>query len=334
MLISGFVAIAVSAHSHTESFFGYFPVNIPSPSLSGKINKNMITNSNKMNASFIGLGQMGKKMASLYAEAGFNVQVWNRSLEKAEDLKNVKVATSAEEAILGSQLIFICVHDNIVVRAILNSVSDKKMFAGKTIVNLTTGSPAEVEQMEKMINQYDGHYLNGAIQAIPEQMGLPGTTILISGEASVYEQYAPVLAVLGGNFIFLGSKASASSAMDLATLCWLYGSYIGLLYGVKISQSFGLKLEHYSQLIGEIVPAFTDFFKHQINVIDKEDWEISQSPLSISVSATERIAGTLERLPVSQEFPQLISSILKQADSRGLANKELAAIIKVIEKSN
>lgn len=291
----------------------------------------MTTGTNNNQVSLIGLGQMGRKLAQMYVEAGFDVQVWNRNPSKAEGLKKVKVAESVEAAILENTLIIICVYDNEATLEILNSVSDTKTFSGKTILNLTTGSPAEAEQIETMINQYDGHYLNGAIQVAPDQMGLPDTTILMAGDSVIFEQFKPALNVLGGNIKHLNTKAAASPAMDLATLTWLYGSYVGLIYGVKLCQSFGLKLDDYSTIIGEIVPGFVDFFKHEISEIDQDHFEITQSPLSISVSATQRIADTFKDLPVTQEFPQIISSILKQADSRGLRGKELAAIIKVIE---
>jgi len=291
----------------------------------------METRTHYNKVSVIGLGQMGKKMAQMYVAAGFDVHVWNRNPNKAEGLKNVKIAESAEAAILENILIIICVYDNDATREILSSVSDTKIFAGKTILNLTTGSPAEVEQIETMINQYQGHYLNGAIQAAPDQMGLPDTTILMAGDSVIFEKFKPALNVLGGNIKHLNTKAAASPAMDLATLTWLYGAYVGLMYGVKLCQAFGLKLDDYGTTIGQIAPGFVDFFKHEIGEIDRDHWEITQSPLSISVSATRRIADTLKDLPVAQEFPQIIASILRQADSRGLAAKELAAIIKVIE---
>lgn len=279
----------------------------------------------------IGLGTMGRKLAQMYAEAGFEVYVWNRTSSRAYTLKNVKVAESAEAAILAVSLVIICVYDNQATMEILDSL-DKKILARKVILNFTTGTPSEAEQLETMINQHNGNYLNGAIQVAPDQMGLPDTTILMAGDHAVFEQHGREINVLGGNIKYLNTKAAASPAMDLAALSWLYGSYIGLIYGVKLCQAFDLKLSDYGKIIGEIQPGFGEFFKHSINQIDHEQWEITQSPLSISVSATQRIANTLKELPLAQEFPQIIASMFQEANSRGLAEKEVIAIIKVIER--
>jgi hypothetical protein len=121
--------------------------------------------------------------------------------------------------------------------------------------------------------------------------------------------------------------------MDLATLTWLYGSYMGLMYGVKLSQAFGLKLQDFGDLLEQIVPGFTAFFKHEVQMIAADNYNVTQSPLPISVSATKRIADTFQGLSVDQDFPKLIADILKRADAEyGAKPMELAVLAKVLEK--
>jgi 3-hydroxyisobutyrate dehydrogenase-like beta-hydroxyacid dehydrogenase len=293
----------------------------------------MTTTKKSDKISIIGLGQMGRKLAQLYVDAGFEVTVWNRSKGKASDLTKVKMANTFFEAVTNSSLIIICVSDNAAVFGLLESVSDiNKIFTGKTVLNLTTGSPTEADEIEAFIISQGGSYINGALQVAPDQMGLKDTTILMSGAQNAFLESKYSLDVLGGNIKYLGEKAAASSAMDLATLTWLYGSYVGLIYGVELSRQYGLKLEDFSSIIEEVTPGYTTFFKHQIDVINRGDYRITQSPLSISVAATRRIANSFKELDVMQEFPENVARILAEADRKGLYNEELAAIIKVIEK--
>ncbi|QNL51821.1 NAD(P)-dependent oxidoreductase [Olivibacter sp. SDN3] len=280
--------------------------------------------------SVIGLGQMGRKIVQLYVDAGYQVTVWNRTKGKAAGLGGVVEVDHAEAAIAASPLSIIIVYDNQGTCEILGSVQDEGIYSGRTIVNFTTGSPKEATEIEKTISSHGGHYLNGAIQVAPDQMGLESTTILVSGERGAFTQHKITLNILAGNFRHLSEKAAASSAMDLATLTWLYGSYIGLIYGVKLSQEYGLNLADYSSIIGEITPGFTEFFQYEIGVIDGGNYKITQSPLPISVAATQRIANSFQELNVIQEFPQILKTILETADQNGLGNEELAAITKVI----
>jgi 3-hydroxyisobutyrate dehydrogenase-like beta-hydroxyacid dehydrogenase len=162
-------------------------------------------------------------------------------------------------------------------------------------------------------------------------MGLPETTIIVSGSQEHFESSREALAVFGGNIKYLGDRAALASAMDLATLTWLYGSYVGLIHGIVLSQKTGLSLSAFSEILGEITPGFTEFFKHQIGVVEKGDFTISQSPLSISVAATQRIHNAFRNAGAQEDFVKSISDLLQKAESRGLADQELVSLVKVVE---
>lgn len=294
----------------------------------------MEKNDNVRKISVIGLGQMGKKIAELYASAKFDVMVWNRTAGRAAGLANVKVAGSVDEAIAHGSLQIICVYDNKGTQEVLNRITDKRILTSKTIVNFTTGSPGEAEALEAWVREAGGYYLNGAIQVAPDQMGMSETTILMGGNSTAYKRVLEDLRLLGGNLRYLGEKAAASSAMDLATLTWLYGSYIGLIYGIRLTQAFGLKLDDFGKIIAEIVPGFTDFFRHEVSMVSAGNYDVTQSPLEISVLATKRIADTFRTLPVAQEFPQVMASILAKAGAQyNGTGKEVSIVLKVIDEA-
>lgn len=279
--------------------------------------------------SIIGLGQMGRKMAEIYRDNGYQVTVWNRNAAKARDIQNILVAETAGAAIAQNRMIIICVLDNAAVSSILDHAGDE-LFQNKIIVNLTTGSPAEVRALEARLEANGAGYLNGAIQVAPEQMGQPDTTILMGGKRTLFEETMPALAVLGGNIKYLGEKGAASPAMDLATLSWVYGSYIGLLYGAALVQQEGMQLNDYKEIVGEIAPSFLEFFKHEIDMISVENYNITQSPLAISVGATRRIAEAVVAAGLDGSFTDTMAELLRKSQERGYENQELTAVLKVI----
>jgi len=279
----------------------------------------------------IGLGQMGKRLAELLLAQGYSVSVWNRTRAKADAITGVKVFENLEEAIRQSPLIVICVLDYEAVDRIFESITDKSVLTGKTLINFTTADPQEAEQLETMLADLNAGYVNGAIQVAPDQMGLPETTIIVSGKNEHFNGSRNALTVFGGNIKYLGDRAALASAMDLATLTWLYGSYTGLIHGIVLSQKTGLSLNAFSEILGEITPGFTEFFKHQIGVVEKGDFTISQSPLSISVAATQRIYHAFRKARTQPAFIKTISDLLQKAESGGLADQELAALVKVVK---
>jgi 3-hydroxyisobutyrate dehydrogenase-like beta-hydroxyacid dehydrogenase len=290
----------------------------------------MSKNISQRKVSVIGLGQMGKKIAEMLVQKDYEVTVWNRTEEKTRQVNASKITKRVEDALAQSSVNIICVLDNVAVMEILEGVSDKKVFAGKTIINFTTGTPAEVKKLESWLKDLGAVYLNGAIQVAPDQMGLPDTTILLGGNRETYGSCKEILDVLGGNIKFLGEHASASPAMDMATLSWVYGSYVGLMYGVAFCQMEGINLEDYSTIIGEIAPSFLEFYKYEINTIREGNFNVTQSPLSISIGASQRIADTAKSMGLDTEFTDVIANLLRKAKEKGYEHEEVSALIKVI----
>ncbi|MEJ7686504.1 MAG: hypothetical protein WKG52_05620 [Variovorax sp.] len=74
-------------------------------------------------------------------------------------------------------------------------------------------------------------------------MGSPPTPILASGAAPALAAAQPALQVFCGGVAYLGEKPSLASAMDFATLSYVYGALIGFFHGVRIAESEGLGVD-------------------------------------------------------------------------------------------
>ncbi|SDF78971.1 3-hydroxyisobutyrate dehydrogenase [Dyadobacter soli] len=279
----------------------------------------------------IGLGQMGTRLAELLVAKGYTVTVWNRTRARADSIAGVQVADNLEEAIRQSPVVVICVLDYKAVNGIFNNIGDKSILEDKTVINFTTADPQEAETLETTLAVSNAGYINGAIQVAPDQMGLPETTIIVSGNQAHFERSRDALTVFGGNIKYLGERAALASAMDLATLTWLYGSYAGLIHGIVLSQKTGLSLSAFSEILGEITPGFTAFFKHQVGVVEQGDFTVSQSPMAISIAATQRIYDAFRKVGTQPAFIKSISDLLQKAEAKGLTDQEVAALVTVVE---
>lgn len=287
-----------------------------------------------MQATVIGLGMMGGKLASLLLAAGWEVTVWNRSPAAAGTLvrEGATLASSAAHAVQASGVLVMCVKDYAAAQAILEGPGVADALRGRTLVHLSTGSPQEATAMQEWVRRQGGEYLAGAIQAAPEQMGTPTTPILVSGRTSAFAAAQPALQLFGGSVTHLGEAASLACAMDFATLSYVYGATIGFFHGVRIAESEGLGVDTYAALVGAIAPSFGDFLRHEGNMIHAGNFAISQSPLRISVDATERIARHARDRGIHSAVPDLAARLFRQAMEAGYAGEEAAAVIKVMRE--
>lgn len=286
--------------------------------------------------SIIGLGTMGSTLARLLLQAGHRISVWNRSGARADALvrDGATRAASAAAAVGASPISVVCVYDYKATNEILDNDAVAAALAGRVIVQLTTGSPQEARDSETWARQRGAEYLDGAIQAAPSQMGQPDTPIFVSGAASALRRSEPVLAAFGGSVTWLGDDAGAASAMDLATLSYVYGAALGFFHGARVCEASGIRVDAYAKLVSGISPSFGKFFEHEGKVIQSGDFAVSESPLQISVEATERIAQHAREAGINAEFPSFASGLFKRAMAAGPGEQELAAMVKLLRQGD
>jgi 3-hydroxyisobutyrate dehydrogenase-like beta-hydroxyacid dehydrogenase len=283
----------------------------------------------------IGLGQMGLTLAELMLKSGRSVCLWNRSADKAAPLvaRGAQLAATPAAAIAASPVILVCVYDYEAADAILASEGVTGALAGRLVANLGTGGPEDARRSEAFMHAHGAHYIDGAIQAAPSQMGQDDTPVLISGSEAAFAEVQPLLKVLAGNLVYLGERIDAAAFMDLATLSYVYGAFAGFLHGAQIAEAVGIDVGTFGGVVNDISPTFGAFFKHEGAVIQSGDFQITESPMRISVTAVERILRTSERLGINTDVPALANRWLEQAVGAGLADEELAAVIKVLRRS-
>lgn len=280
----------------------------------------------------IGLGQMGSTLARLLIEGGYRVTVWNRTAARAEPLieQGAILAPDAIAAVLASPVVVVCVHDYAATREILGTAEVAAAFKDRVLVQLTTGTPQEARDSEVRVREHGGEYLDGAIQAAPSQMGRPDTPILLSGAEATFRRNEALLGVFGGGVTYLGDDAGAASAMDLATLSYIYGAALGFFQGALFAEREGFRVDTYGALVAGIAPTFADFLKYEGEVIQSGDYTVGESPLKISVEATERIAQSARDAGINAEFPSFAAGLFRRAAAAGYGDEELAALIKLL----
>jgi 3-hydroxyisobutyrate dehydrogenase-like beta-hydroxyacid dehydrogenase len=283
-------------------------------------------------ASVIGLGTMGATLARLLLRAGYRVTVWNRTAAKAEPLEREGAvpAPSAAAAVGASPVVVMCVYDYKAANAILRPNGAGTALAGRVLVHLSTGSPGEARDLEAWASVNGAGYLAGAIQAAPSQMGKPDTPILLSGAESAFRRSEALLKVLAGNLTYLGADAGAASAMDAATLSYVYGAMLGFIHGARVCEKEGFRVDAYGDIVAAISPSFGEFFRHEGRVIQSDDFVVSESPLAISVEATARLAQLARESGINAEFPAFVSGLFQRAAAAGYGQEEAAALIKLL----
>lgn len=177
---------------------------------------------------FIGLGNLGRAIATRLTEMGEELVVYNRTKSKVENL-GYEIVDTPKDLLQKCDVVFLCLFDSPAVDNILNGedglLCDE--LKGKTIIDLSTNHYEDVLKFHEDVENIGGKYLENPVfgSVAPALQG--ALTLVASGKEEVFNEVKPLLEKFGKEIFFLG-KASAASKMKLINnLC--LGSFMATL---------------------------------------------------------------------------------------------------------
>lgn len=282
----------------------------------------------------IGLGAMGTALAHALLAKGFQVTVWNRDAAKAAALteKGAVLASGAAAAIEASTLLVICVSDYKITRKIFESEGATAALRGRTIVQLSTGTPVEARELAAWAKLQGADCLNGDIMAWPRQIGSSEATISISGDEGKFKQHETALQALG-TFNYLGAEPGASAVLFSAVMAYLAGNWIGFAHGALIIENEGMRPDEFGALIQSISPMLAAESKHMGDVIQQNRFTDPESTINTTGNDLHLLVQQAEEAGISTDLPKFAAGIFQRAIDAGYGGEEHAAIIKVMRKA-
>ena len=278
--------------------------------------------------SVIGLGLMGAALAKTLHGADHDLTVWNRSPERMKPFADLGVVTakSAAEAIAASPVILICIDNYTVTEALLETDGIPVLLAGRTVVQLSTGTPKEARDAAQWMAARGVAYLDGAILAGPTDIGTEDGQILLAGEVVAHERVGPLLDCLGGRVRYLGTIVGAASALDLAWLTTCYGRFMAIIHAANLCGSEGASLE-------EFIAIFKDepAIQHYTRVIAEDRFDETTATLQVWGAALQRIRQQGQDAGISTEIPDFLAGFFERAVAAGYGEQNVMSLVKVLK---
>ena len=165
---------------------------------------------------WIGLGNMGTPMAKNLLQAGFKVNVYNRSPEKARNLVDsgaVKLQ-SPQEVVRQSDITFLMLSNGAAVKEVLTAENGvtKGLTPGKVIIDMSTISPVDSLAFTGLVAEKGGVYVDAPVSGSVGAAEAAQLIILAGGEEKDIAAYQPCFQSLGKKTIAFGATGNGSSA--------------------------------------------------------------------------------------------------------------------------
>lgn len=286
---------------------------------------------NREPVSVIGLGMMGSALAGAYLRAGHRTTVWNRSAGKADALvaQGASRAGTIADAVAASDVLVACVVDYRSLHEILDPV--RESLAGKVIVNLTSGVPADARGAAQWARSVGAQYLDGYLMTVPPAVGLPQTLLFYGGAKEVFDAHESTLRVLGGNSVFLGADPGTASLYDLALLGILWSSLAGALHGFAMLASEGIPAAALTPFAESwITQVVLPSIKGAAQQVDAGRYATTVSTVGLNAAGLATMVAASRGQGIRPDVMIPIRDILQERAASGHGDEALASMIEVI----
>ncbi|MFJ8266179.1 NAD(P)-dependent oxidoreductase [Peribacillus asahii] len=201
---------------------------------------------------FIGTGVMGKSMAHHLLKAGYELYVYTRTKEKAEELliQGAKWADTPKE---------LAQHANVIITMIGYPKDVEDIYLGEQglivngkpgtyMIDMTTSTPSLAERIaseakKKGMAALDAPVSGGDIGARDAKLA-----IMVGGEEEDFKMVQPILEVMGNNVVYQG-KAGSGQHTKMCNQITIASTMIGVTEAIVYAKKAGLDPDRVLQSI-------------------------------------------------------------------------------------
>ncbi|MFD5317224.1 NAD(P)-dependent oxidoreductase [Streptomyces sp. NPDC127098] len=279
----------------------------------------------------IGLGSMGSALAAALLDRGHPTTVWNRSASKARPLvdKGARLAATPGEAIAASPLTIACVLDYAALHTVLDPVAET--LAGRTLANLTSGSPEQAHEAVAWAGAHGADYLDGAIMTTPPGVGSPEMMFLYSGSPDVFEAHRPTLAALGDP-LHLGTDPGLASLYDAALLGLMWATMTGWLHGTALVGAEQTPATAFTPVALRWLRAVAGFLTTYAPQVDAGRYPGDDATVDVQLAAIDHLIHAAAARGVDNALPELLKSTMERAKAAGHGSDSYASVIEVLRR--
>ncbi|AIO44869.1 MULTISPECIES: NAD(P)-dependent oxidoreductase [Burkholderia cepacia complex] len=273
----------------------------------------------------LGLGAMGSAIAVSLIEHGEKVVVWNRSSGKAQRVSELgaRVADSVTDACAQADVIVVVTATPIDVASDFEELGEG--LQGKTIVNLATGRPSEVQALDRLVSRVGAKFISGTIQCFPPDIGRESATILFGAEVNVWNEVEPFVRKIAPQSVYVGARPDVPNVLDAGlTGTFVFGAGAAFLEGLRFIVNSGMSIDEIRGLIPTYIAGQARFIEGLFESVAASDYQPRGANLDVYARAValfqqaQEDAGLPPRI-LKALRERILSSIAEGDGDRGYA---------------
>lgn len=281
----------------------------------------------------IGLGPMGRAMATVLLEAEIPVTVWNRTPSRADELvaRGATRAATPADAVAAGGLTILSLTDYRAMYDILEGSTD--VLAGRTIVNLSSDTPEVTREAAAWADRHGARFLAGGVMVPAPMVGTAGAYVYYSGPAAVFRSHEAVLRRLGTPR-HVGDDPGLAQLWYQAQLAVFLTALSGLLQATAMVGAAGVPIGDFvPDALGTLtgIPVMLGSGEDLVGQLASGTHPGDLSTVLMMGATADHIVRTSEAAGVDAVLPRAIKSHYDRAIAAGHGTDNWTALYEVIK---
>jgi 3-hydroxyisobutyrate dehydrogenase-like beta-hydroxyacid dehydrogenase len=280
----------------------------------------------KQSVTVVGLGPMGRATARILLAAGLDVTVWNRTPGKTEalvELGATPAATAAEAVAANDTVLLSLIHYD----AMYGTLADADL-TGKTIVNLSSDSPANTGKGASWALERGARFLTGAYMTQSDDIQHPASHLYVSGPKDLHDELRPLLELLCANE-YLGADYGLAQLYYQAGLAQFHAYLIALQQALAMIERSGGSVDRYLELTKDDAQSQRDFTLFFAEAAKQGGWG-DPAALKMMHAGAQHVIDASEDAGVDASLTRTVQDYYQRAIDASDESGEFVSVYRLI----
>lgn len=282
-----------------------------------------------MRVAYLGLGIMGRPMASNLVKAGHEVTVWNRSAGK--EVEGARTATTPADAARDADVVWMCVSDTAAVEQVLLGPDgvESVLNEGMIVADSSTISPNATRRFAEHVRAKGADYVDAPMTGSKVGAEAGQLVFIVGGKEETIARLQPLFTAMGKANVRMGDVGKGQSA-KLGMNLMIAMTFEGFAEGLTLAKKLGVDPEDFIGLIQQTMVR-SGVIDYKAPFVLKHDYS-PNFPLRLMHKDIHLMLEAAKEARVKLPCIETVDEIYEIASEEGHDDLDYAATLALLEK--
>jgi 2-hydroxy-3-oxopropionate reductase len=282
---------------------------------------------------FIGLGSMGKALATNLIKEKFSLTVYDLREEPLIEMERLgaRVAKNIKEVAQKSDVVIVMVLNYPQIKQVTFPPEGilSEMQRGSTLIVLSTISPLEIKEVDELAQQYGVSVIDSPVSGGQERAVDGSLVLMVGAEEQVFNDNKNILEAMGQYVYYTGRVGNGQTVkMVNQLLCGVH--QIATAEALTLARKLGIDLDLLHKIICNSSGDSVIWRQFGSRMIARDF--VPKGSVNTMTKDSRSVVETAIKLGVPIYISSIPYQIFRLAEARGLGSKDIASIITIFEE--